>query len=352
MSDTAVSQGAGVTRCSDKPGMRWQVDDALQLESLHSGLAEPLFAQIDQHREALTQWLAWPPHTQTVDDVRAFIRDQVQRMALRLALPLAVRHHGEVVGVCGFILISRPLGRAEMGYWLAPTHRGAGIITRACRFLFDYAFVELGLSVVQIAAATGNQASRAVCERLGMPLHAVQTHAEQLAHGWVDHAVYRMTASQWLALRAPAPASTTVVIRPAEPQDVSPMVDLLAQLGYPDSDAALQPRLLRLLAHPDARHWVAVRQGVVCGLLSLHFIPQLALEGDFARISYLCVDETVHGLGVGRALMAAASAAAEARGCDRIELHCHQRRTQAHAFYQHLGFVDSPRYFMFPLSGA
>lgn len=337
---------------TSKPGMCWQVDQDLQLESLHRNLAEPLFALIDQHRDDLTRWLAWPPHTQSVDDVRAFIRDQLQRMALRQSMSLVVRHRGEVAGVCGFNLICRPLGRAEIGYWLAPSHRGQGVISRACRFLLDHAFNELELSLVQISAATGNQASRAVCERLGMGLHAVQTQAEQLAHGWVDHAVYRMTAQQWLSQSVQRAEPDAIPVRAAREQDVPALANLLDQLGYPSGDEALQSRLRRLLAHPDARHWVAEYHGRVCGLLSLHFIPQLALDGDFARISYLCVDAATHGLGIGRALMAQATAAAQARGCDRIELHCHQRRTGAHAFYQQLGFVDAPRYFMFPLSRA
>ena len=335
---------------TSEPGMCWQVDHELQLESLHRSLAEPLFALIDQHRADLTCWLAWPPHTQVVEDVRAFIREQVQRMALRQSMQFALRYRGEVVGLCGFNLICRPLGRADIGYWLAPSHRGQGVITRACRFLLDYAFSALGLSLVQIAAATGNQASRAVCERLGMGLHAIQTQAEQLAHGWVDHAVYRMTAEQWHRLTTPVTGSVTV--RTAQQQDVPAMANLLGQLGYPTDHEALLSRCHRLLVHPDAQHWVAEYQGQVCGLLSLHFIPQLALDGDFARISYLCVDTAVHGLGIGKALVARASAAARERGCDRIELHCHQRRSGAHAFYQHLGFVDAPRYFMFPLSRA
>ncbi|MFM2483785.1 hypothetical protein [Celerinatantimonas yamalensis] len=34
-------------------------------------------------------------------------------------------------------------------------------------------------------------------------------------------------------------------------------------------------------------------------VISVHFIPQLALAGDFARISYFCVADTARGRGIG-----------------------------------------------------
>ena len=71
------------------------------------------------------------------------------------------------------------------------------------------------------------------------------------------------------------------------------------------------------------------------GFIGLHFIVQLALPGDFCRITYFCVSEAARGLGVGRELEE--TAARLARGCDRIEVHCHERRVDAHRFYYRQG---------------
>lgn len=81
------------------------------------------------------------------------------------------------------------------------------------------------------------------------------------------------------------------------------------------------------------------------GVLSLHFLPQLALAGDIGRISYFCVDDRARGAGVGRRLLAEGEALAHRRGCDRLEVHCHSRRERAHAFYLREGFVEAPKYF-------
>lgn len=104
--------------------------------------------------------------------------------------------------------------------------------------------------------------------------------------------------------------------------------------------------MAQLLAHPDAVLRVAVDGERVVGVILLHFIPQLALPGDFCRISYLCVAEAVRSQGVGARLEAHAVQLARERGCDRIELHCHARRADAHRFYLRQQYRESPRYFL------
>lgn len=133
-------------------------------------------------------------------------------------------------------------------------------------------------------------------------------------------------------------------LRSAAAGDIPALVELLAQLGYPGTGRFLADRLRDLAAHPEAVVQVAESGGTVLGLISLHFIPQLALAGDFCRIGYLCVAERARGSGVGAQLLAFAEAQARSRGCDRIELHSHARRVDAHRFYAREGFVESPKY--------
>jgi len=137
-----------------------------------------------------------------------------------------------------------------------------------------------------------------------------------------------------------------IVIRTACPADAPALVGLLAQLGYPDTAGFVDRRVRELLAHPDALLLVAETDGAVQGFLSLHFIPQLALAGDFCRLSYLCVSEGARSLGIGAALEHRAVEEARRRGCDRIELHSHQRRAHAHRFYFREGYEESPKYLM------
>lgn len=141
----------------------------------------------------------------------------------------------------------------------------------------------------------------------------------------------------------------SVELRPATQQDAPALVELLEQLGYPGTQAFMADRLRTLAAHPDSLLQVATLGGVVLGVISLHFVPQLALAGDFCRVSYLCVSESARGSGIGARLLAFAEAQARRRGCARIELHSSTHRVDAHRFYAREGYVESPKYLMKPL---
>lgn len=135
-------------------------------------------------------------------------------------------------------------------------------------------------------------------------------------------------------------------IRIATDADAEMIAGLLAQLGYPRSEGFIREKIRELASHPDGVLALAIDGCTVVGFISLHFIPQLALPGDFARISYLCVDESVRSRGVGRQLESYCEHRARERGCGRIELHCHSRREHAHRFYFRQRYEESPKYLM------
>lgn len=135
------------------------------------------------------------------------------------------------------------------------------------------------------------------------------------------------------------------MIRRAQSDDFEAIRDLIAQLNYePPSD--LGATLDRLILHPDEVLLVYEENYEVVAFLSLHFIPQIAVGGDFARISYFAVNDFARSTGIGRQLEAHVTELARERGCDRIEVHCHSRRTDAHRFYERQGYEESPKYFI------
>ncbi len=133
-----------------------------------------------------------------------------------------------------------------------------------------------------------------------------------------------------------------MTIRVARPEDAGAIARLLDQLGYPGTATFLAERIAELAADPDEELVVAEQTGRVVAVLSLHVVPQLALVGPFARISYLCVDAPHRGQGIGAELLAHAEAVARDRGCDRLEVHCAQRREEAQGFYHRHGYGASP----------
>lgn len=133
-------------------------------------------------------------------------------------------------------------------------------------------------------------------------------------------------------------------IRNAVVNDWKEIMKLLKQLDYSDTDSFLEDKIKTLLAHPDEKLLVYEYDKKIVALIFIHFIPQLALKGDFARISYFAVDNGIRSKGIGRELEEYCVALAKDRNCDRIEVHCHSRRLDAHRFYHRQGFVESPKY--------
>jgi len=137
-----------------------------------------------------------------------------------------------------------------------------------------------------------------------------------------------------------------MAIRKAILADHPAICKLLQQLGYPGTETYLPRNLEIMLNQPLSTVLVYELDGVVAGLIAFDFIPQLTTRGDYARISCFAVDENARSKGIGNALEEHFTQLATERKCDRIEVHCHSRRVNAHRFYERQGYQESPKYFI------
>lgn len=139
-------------------------------------------------------------------------------------------------------------------------------------------------------------------------------------------------------------------IRKAKVEDYKQISLLLTQLDYPDTEPFIKAKVEILIMDPNEELLVFEEDKKIIALISVHFIPQLAVKGDFARISYFAVDKNIRSKGIGRKIEEYCNDLAIKRKCDRVEVHCHSRRTDAHRFYIRQGFTESPKYFVKMLS--
>jgi GNAT superfamily N-acetyltransferase len=136
----------------------------------------------------------------------------------------------------------------------------------------------------------------------------------------------------------------TIDIRAASLADAPALSALVAELGYPTPEATIATRLDGLL-HAGETVLVAERTGDIVGLLTLHVTPVLHRPTAVGRLTALVVAERARGAGVGRALVNAAEHVLASRGCALVEVTSNRRRTDAHAFYERLGYdVTSLRF--------
>lgn len=128
-----------------------------------------------------------------------------------------------------------------------------------------------------------------------------------------------------------------LAIRPANTADLSQLVDLLEQLGYPSTPDQLTLRLARIGQHPDHRLLVSEGPSGISGLCHLQRIDLLASDG-YAEVQALVVDAAHRRQGVGRALLQEAASQARAMGASRIRLRSGLHREEAHRFYLAQGY--------------
>jgi GNAT superfamily N-acetyltransferase len=135
-------------------------------------------------------------------------------------------------------------------------------------------------------------------------------------------------------------------IRSAKTSDSTAISHLLDQLDYPDTANFLEEKIKKSTAHPDELLLVYEEgaDGHILAFISLHFIPQIALPGDFARISYFAVDDSARSKGIGKEMEEYCTQLARERNCHLLEVHCHTRRSRAHDFYYRQGYTESPKY--------
>ncbi|MEU0388073.1 GNAT family N-acetyltransferase [Streptomyces chartreusis] len=145
-------------------------------------------------------------------------------------------------------------------------------------------------------------------------------------------------------------------IRAAAADDVPAIVAMLAddplgaQRESPDDLAPYLTALERLSADPNQRLVVAVREGRVVGTLQLTIIPGLSRRGATRSIiEGVRVHADERGSGLGTHLIEWAIDESRDQGCHLVQLTSDKTRTDAHRFYERLGFTASHTGFKLPL---
>jgi GNAT superfamily N-acetyltransferase len=149
------------------------------------------------------------------------------------------------------------------------------------------------------------------------------------------------------------------VIRDAVAADLPAIVRLMHQLeqggtGYPPSEGGLTDAHVRAFAaiarNPHHRLLVIEDGGRVVGTTVLMIVPNLSAGGrPRAIVESVVVDADARGKRYGERLMAYCRSEAEAAGCFKVQLDSNNRRTDAHRFYERLGFTNSHHGYSLPL---
>ncbi|MGW2472279.1 N-acetyltransferase family protein [Streptomyces sp. NPDC001665] len=137
-------------------------------------------------------------------------------------------------------------------------------------------------------------------------------------------------------------------IRRATADDLAEIVALLAddplgaQRESPEDLAPYRAALQRLADDPNQHMMVAVREERVVGTLQLTVIPGLSRHGSTRSvIEGVRIHADERGSGLGTRLIQWAVDESRRQSCQLVQLTSDVSRTDAHRFYERLGFIAS-----------
>ena len=171
----------------------------LSLRVVRPSEAGALFSLVQKNRRHLRRWLPWVDQMQIPYDARRFLEASYAGYLQRGGFNFGIRYRGSLVGLIGFHGFDYANRVTSIGYWLAESHCGQGIMRQAVVACVEYAFQEREMNRLFIRSAPGNERSRRISEVLGFVYEGRQREAEWLHDQFVDLDVFSLLAREWRA---------------------------------------------------------------------------------------------------------------------------------------------------------
>ncbi len=169
----------------------------IRLRLMDESNATELFQLVGTNRVHLRQWLPWLDTQRQVEDSLQFIRVMRDQFRNNEGLTMGIWHRDSLCGVISYHRFDWMNRSSMIGYWIAASHQGKGIMTEACKAMLEHGFTDLGLHRVEIKCAVGNEKSCAIPERLGFVKEGIARQGEWLYDHYVDLVIYSMLAPDW-----------------------------------------------------------------------------------------------------------------------------------------------------------
>ncbi|GHT97432.1 ribosomal-protein-L7/L12-serine acetyltransferase [Alphaproteobacteria bacterium] len=192
-----------VTSCCDVKSMNTPfsrvifpvtLTEACVLRPFNEHDAKRLSEVIDENRDFLRLTLGWLDGFHSEEDSLTFIKQAIVNYSDGLALSLCIECSGDIVGTIVFNKIEENQEDhtlcGDIGYWLAKSMNGRGIMTAAVKAIVKIGFEVYLLDKIFIRCGTTNKESRRVAERCGFELQNEIKEAENLYGTLIDHYLF------------------------------------------------------------------------------------------------------------------------------------------------------------------
>ena len=169
-------------------------DGAITLRPFHPSDAIPLYQAVRESLPELLPWMPWAYADYSIKDSRKWIESCARTWAKGKEYNFAIidSKDGSLLGGCGLNQVRRRARFANLGYWVRSKYTKKGVATAAALLVARFGFNELGLNRIEIGAATGNNASLRVAEKVGATRQGIQKRKIAFRDKVYDRAVFSL----------------------------------------------------------------------------------------------------------------------------------------------------------------
>ncbi len=178
------------------PRLLLRVMTSRDVDDIHSYLSNPAVCRYLLHEPCSRETVAFKIAEWSRMGRLAEAGDDLQ---LAMELTTADPEAGRVIGHTYFKLTTVDDITGEIGWALNPEFEGNGYATEAAEAILAYAFTDLGLHRVIAELDPRNDASVAMCRRLGMREEAFFRENMWFKGAWADTGIYAILQSEWSA---------------------------------------------------------------------------------------------------------------------------------------------------------
>ena len=122
-------------------------------------------------------------------------------------------------------------------------------------------------------------------------------------------------------------------------EDATAVNALSKQLGYPLSIEETVKNIDLVLQSKDHTAFVAECENKIVGWIGASQAIMIEVM-PHCEINGLVINEHYQGIGIGKLLIDKVKHWAREKGNNKLGLHCNIKRTEAHKFYEHVGFAE------------
>jgi RimJ/RimL family protein N-acetyltransferase len=150
-------------------------DGVVSLRPLQTTDRDALYEAVRDSMAEISRWMPWCHPGYSVGDSGSFIENSKQWWANQSQFTFVILDaaDGAFAGTVAVNHINRMHRYANIGYWMRTSHTRRGFASRSTVLAARYAFRNLSLSRVEIAAQPENVASRRVAERAGATFEGI-----------------------------------------------------------------------------------------------------------------------------------------------------------------------------------